>query len=104
MPHAHGSAAGEHRNRLFGVFLLTLAVFLIELVGGIASNSLALLADAGHMLTDVAGIGLALLAIWFAQRPASEERTFGYLRLEILAAVINAMLLFGIAGFVLLDA
>ena len=104
MPHAHGSAAGEHRNRLFGVFLLTLAVFLIELVGGIASNSLALLADAGHMLTDVAGIGLALLAIWFAQRPASEERTFGYLRLEILAAVINAMLLFGIAGFVLLEA
>ena len=104
MPHAHGSAAGEHRNRLAAVFLLTFAVFLIELVGGIASNSLALLADAGHMLTDVAGIGLALLAIWFAQRPASEERTFGYLRLEILAAVINAMLLFGIAAFVLFEA
>ena len=104
MPHAHGSAAGEHRGRLTGVFVLTLAVFLIELVGGIASNSLALLADAGHMLTDVAGIGLALLAIWFAQRPASETRTFGYLRLEILAAVINAVLLFGIAGFVLLEA
>jgi cobalt-zinc-cadmium efflux system protein len=80
------------------------AVFLIELVGSIASDSLALLADAGHMLTDVAGIGLALLAIWFAQRPASETRTFGYLRLEILAAVINAVLLFGIAGFVLLEA
>ena len=104
MPHAHGSAAGEHRSRLAAVFLLTLAVFVIELVGGIASNSLALLADAGHMLTDVAGIGLALLAIWFAQRPASEERTFGYLRLEILAAVINSMLLFGIAAFVLIEA
>ena len=104
MPHTHGSAAGEHRRRLAAVFLLTLSVFVIELVGGIVSNSLALLADAGHMLTDVAGIGLALLAIWFAQRPASEERTFGYLRLEILAAVINAMLLFGIAAFVLIEA
>lgn len=104
MPHSHSSAAGEHRTRLAAVFLLTFAVFLIELVGGIASNSLALLADAGHMLTDVAGIGLALLAIWFAQRPATEGRTFGYLRLEILAAVINAVLLFGIAAFVLLEA
>ena len=104
MPHAHGSAAGTHRGRLTGVFLLTLGAFVIELVGGIAAGSLALLADAGHMLTDVAGIGLALLAIWFAQRPASETRTFGYLRLEILAAVINAVLLFGIAGVVLLEA
>ena len=103
-PHTHGSAARVHRDRLAVVFLLTLAVFVIELVGGIASNSLALLADAGHMFTDVAGIGLALLAIWFAQRPASEDRTYGYLRLEILAAVINAVLLFGIAGFVLFEA
>ena len=103
-PHTHGSAARVHRDRLAVVFLLTLAVFVIELVGGIASNSLALLADAGHMFTDVAGIGLALLAIWFAQRPASEDRTYGYLRLEILAAVINAVLLFGIAAFVLFEA
>ena len=104
MPHTHGSAAAVHRDRLTAVFLLTLLVFGIELAGGIASNSLALLADAGHMFTDVAGIGLALLAIWFAQRPASQDRTYGYLRLEILAAVINAVLLFGIAAFVLFEA
>ncbi len=104
MPHTHVSAAAVHRDRLTAVFLLTLLVFVIELAGGIASNSLALLADAGHMFTDVAGIGLALLAIWFAQRPASQDRTYGYLRLEILAAVINAVLLFGIAGFVLFEA
>ena len=104
MPHTHVSAAAVHRDRLTAVFLLTILVFVIELAGGIASNSLALLADAGHMFTDVAGIGLALLAIWFAQRPASQDRTYGYLRLEILAAVINAVLLFGIAGFVLFEA
>lgn len=104
MPQVHGSAAGGHRQRLVAVFALTLAIFAVELVGGLMSNSLALLADAGHMFTDVAGIGLALLAIWFAGRPANQERTFGYLRLEILAAVMNAVLLFGIAAFVLFEA
>ena len=104
MPHAHGTAAGANRDRLVAVFALTLVVFLIELVGGLVSNSLALLADAGHMLTDVAGIGLALLAIWFAGRPARGDRTFGYLRLEILAAVVNAVLLFGVSAFILVEA
>jgi cobalt-zinc-cadmium efflux system protein len=68
------------------------------------SDSLALLADAGHVLADGAGIGLALLAIRFAARPATPQRTFGYYRLEILAAVVNAVLLFGVAGFVLVEA
>lgn len=104
MPHAHATAAAANRNRLVVVFALTLAVFVVELVGGLVSNSLALLADAGHMLTDVAGIGLALLAIWFAGRPASGGRTFGYLRLEILAAVVNAVLLFGASAFILVEA
>ncbi len=104
MPHAHGTAAGANRGRLVAVFALTLVVFLIELVGGLVSNSLALLADAGHMFTDVAGIGLALLAMWFAGRPASGDRTFGYLRLEILAAVVNAVLLFGVSAFILVEA
>ena len=104
MAHAHGSASNAHRGRLVAVFGLTLAVFVLQLVGGIAANSLALLADAGHNFTDVAGIGLALLAISFARRPASGERTFGFLRLEILAAVLNAVLLFGVAAYVLYEA
>jgi cobalt-zinc-cadmium efflux system protein len=104
MPHAHGSAAGANRDRLVAVLGLSLAILIVEAVGAVASNSLALLADAGHMLTDVSGIGLALLAIWFGGRAPTNGRTFGYLRLEILAAVANAVLLFGIAAFILLQA
>lgn len=104
MPHAHGTAAAANRDRLVAVFTLTLGVFVVELAGGLVSNSLALIADAGHMFTDVAGIGLALVAIWFAGRPANDGRTFGYLRLEILAAVVNAVLLFGVAAYILFEA
>ena len=103
MPHTH-SAAGEHRKRLVGVFGLTLVIFFVEVAGGLLSNSLALLADAGHVFTDVFGLGFALAAIWVAGRPASSERTFGYLRLEILAAVVNALLLFGVSVYVLYEA
>ena len=103
MPHVD-SAAAENRGRFLAVFGLTLAIFVVEAVGGFASNSLALLADAGHMLTDVAGIGLALLAIWIGARPARPERTFGYQRLEILAAVVNALLLFGVGAIILFEA
>jgi cobalt-zinc-cadmium efflux system protein len=101
--HDH-SAAGTHHGRLAAVFAITLAVLVVEVVGAVLSGSLALLADAGHVLTDGAGIGLALLAIRFAARPATPQRTFGYYRLEILAAVVNAVLLFGVAGFVLVQA
>jgi len=98
------SAASLHGRRLTAVLALTISFLVVEVVGGIVSNSLALLADAGHMLTDVAGIGLALFAIRLAARPASKERTFGWYRVEILAAVINAVLLFGVAVFVLFEA
>ena len=101
--HAH-SAAAAHRGRLAVVFAVTLVVLVVELVGAAFSGSLALLADAGHVLADGAGVGLALLAIRFAARPATPQRTFGYYRLEILAAVVNAVLLFGVAGFVLVEA
>ncbi len=104
MVQADGSAAAAHRRRLMAVLLLNLAIFAVEAAGATASNSLALLADAGHMLTDVAGVSLALLAIWFAGRPATNGRTFGYLRLEILAAVANAVLLFGVAAYILVEA
>ncbi len=103
MPHVHSPARADAR-RLLVVLCLSIGILVIELVGGLASNSLALLADAGHALTDVAGLGLALLAIWIGSRPASNERTFGYLRLEILAAVANAALLFAVAAFILYEA
>jgi cobalt-zinc-cadmium efflux system protein len=105
MAHDHApSAAGAHRGRLTAVFAVTLVILVVELVGAALSGSLALLADAGHVLADGAGVGLALLAIRFAARPATPQRTFGYYRLEILAAVVNAVLLFGVAGFVLVEA
>lgn len=104
--HGHGatSAGGQHRSKLLVVLGITSVVLVAELVGSWLSGSLALLADAGHMFTDVAGVGLAALAVTFAARPPTDARTFGYYRLEILAAVINAVLLFGIAVFILVEA
>ena len=75
-----------------------------EVVGAVVSGSLALLADAGHMATDAAGIALALAAVTLAQRPARGRRTFGWQRVEILAAVANGLLLLGVAGYVLVEA
>lgn len=86
------------------MFGITATFTVVEVVGGLLSNSLALLADAGHMFTDLFGLGLALVAIHLAARPASDVRTFGWYRLEILAAAANAMLLFGVAAFVLFEA
>ena len=87
----------ETRRRLTLALGITTIVMLVELVGGALAGSLALLADAAHMLADVAALGLALVAAWFAQRPATPERSFGYLRLEILAALVNGAVLFAIA-------
>lgn len=106
-PHqSHGtpSLTASHRSRLVVVLGITLTVLALQLVGAALSNSLALLADAGHMLTDVAGVSLALLAITLAGRPASPRRTFGHYRLEILAALANAVLLIGVALWVLVEA
>ena len=77
---------------------------LVEAGVGLWTGSLALLADAGHMLTDVAGLGFALAAIWIAQRPANDRKTYGYYRVEILAAAANALLLFAVSGYVLFEA
>ncbi len=90
--------------RLFTVLGLTGSFMVLEAVGGWISGSLALLADAGHMLTDVGALALSLLAAWIAQRPAGETKTYGYLRWEILAALINGAALFGIAGWVVWEA
>jgi cobalt-zinc-cadmium efflux system protein len=105
--HSHGpsaSAGGAHRGRLLLVLGITTTVLVAEVVGAAITGSLALLADAGHMATDVAGILLAVLAVTFASRPPTPQRTYGYYRLEILAAVINAVLLFGIAVYILVEA
>jgi cobalt-zinc-cadmium efflux system protein len=105
--HDHGaglSTGGAHRSRLLVVLALTTVVLVVEVIGARVTGSLALLADAGHMFTDVAGISLAVLAVTFAARPATPERSFGYYRLEILAAVVNAVLLLGIAVLVLVEA
>ena len=102
--HSHGTVTGQHRNRLIAVLVVTLTVLIVEVIGGIVSGSLALLADAGHMLTDAGGITLALIASAFAARPPTPERTFGYQRAEIFAAVANALLLFGVAAYVLFEA
>lgn len=107
MGHGHThqlSAAGKNKRPLTIVFCLTFFYLIVEVIGGFWTGSLALLADAGHMLTDVAGVGLALLAIWFAEKPASPERTYGYYRVEILAALTNAVVLIFISLYILYEA
>lgn len=103
MAHAH-SAATAHRGRLAVVLGISSTILVTEVVVGLAANSLALLADAGHVFADVVGTSLALTAIWLAARPATRERSFGFYRFEILAAVLNALILFAIAGYVLFEA
>jgi len=98
------TASARHAARLRIVLAITASVMIVQVIAGVVSGSLALLADAGHMLTDVAGIGLALFAIHLAARPSTDGRTYGWYRLEILAAVVNAMLLFGVAIWVLVEA
>src|SRR5919206_3427063 len=90
--------------RLWTVLALTGVFMVVEAVGGVLSGSLALLADAGHMLTDVGALGLSLLTAWIAQRPADDTKTYGYLRWEILAALVNGAALFGIAAWVVVEA
>jgi cobalt-zinc-cadmium efflux system protein len=90
--------------RLWAVLGLTGTFMVLEAVGGWVAGSLALLADAGHMLTDVGALALSLLTAWIAQRPADATKTYGYLRWEILAALVNGAALFGIAGWVVVEA
>jgi len=93
----HAPLNVETRRRLTLALAITAVVMVVEFIGGWLSGSLALLADAAHMLADVAALGLALVAAWIAQRPATPERSFGFMRLEILAALVNGAVLFAIA-------
>ncbi len=105
MGHGHTQSAGSKNKKNLAIVLgLTTVYLLAEVVGGLWTGSLALLADAGHMLTDVFGLALALFAIWFAERKATPEKTYGYYRVEILAALTNAVILIGISLYILYEA
>jgi len=104
-PHTHPHRSNRgNRKRLSIVLLLTAVYMVAELAGGLWTGSLALLADAGHMLADVAALILALMAVWFGARPATPSKTFGYYRLEILAALINGVGLVLISLFIFYEA
>jgi len=103
MSHGHHHDHGS-RRRLGFVLALTCFFLAVEVVAGLLTGSLSLLADAGHMLTDVAGLVLALAAMKFAERRPSPRRTYGYHRVEILAALTNALVLAAVAGYILAEA
>lgn len=103
--HSHQlTATGGQRRPLAIALLLSLAIGAAEVTGAVLTGSLVLFADAAHMAADAAAIGLSLLAAWFARRPATSRRTFGYARAEILAALANALLLLGMAGVIFAEA
>ncbi|HXH55596.1 MAG TPA: cation diffusion facilitator family transporter [Gammaproteobacteria bacterium] len=102
--HSHAIPENKNEKILWFALALTFSFFFIEIVAGIALNSLALLADGAHMFTDVAALGIALAAIKIAKRPADARRTYGYHRFEILAATFNALLLFIVAVYILFEA
>lgn len=103
--HVDLRAGARHAGRLWWSFALVVGFLVVQVVVGLAANSLALLSDAGHMATDALGLGMALAAITAANRTSqAQSRTFGLYRLEILAALANAVLLFAVAGYVLVEA
>jgi cobalt-zinc-cadmium efflux system protein len=101
--HDHGVLAAGHRRPLAMVLGISSVILAVEIVGAVLSGSLALLADAGHMLTDVAGLSLALIAAVLAGRPATDARTWGYRRAEVLAAAAQAAVLLAVGGFILVE-
>lgn len=105
--HTHApiaSAGGRHRKALIAAFCITAGYMVVEFVVGFASGSLALVSDAAHMGTDVLGLGMALTAIMLAARGGGSQRTYGWYRLEVLAALANGVLLFAVAAYVLYEA
>ena len=99
--HSHVPTTIKHERPLWIAFGLTLFFLLVEVVGGLLTNSLALLSDAAHMMTDVLALGVSLFAVRMARRPADAKRTYGYARMEAIGALINGGLLFLAAGYIL---
>src|SRR5690606_35723064 len=106
MGHNHGNSTSNHANkRTLTISLILISTYMVvEVVGGLLTNSLALLADAGHMLSDAGALALSLFAIWIAERPPTPRRTYGYYRTEILAALVNGATLVAIALFIFVEA
>ncbi len=102
--HSHDHVAGANARMLGWALAITATFLVVEVAGGLYFNSLALLSDAGHMLTDVAALAIALLAIRLGAKPPDEKRSFGYRRSEILAAAFNALMLFAIAIYIFVEA
>jgi cobalt-zinc-cadmium efflux system protein len=102
--HDHREACGRNKRLLQAILALNSLLIAVEVAGAALSGSLALLADAGHLLTDAAGLALALLALHFSERPATPERTYGYYRVEILAAFTNSVVLIGVSLLILYEA
>lgn len=102
--HSHAIPSTQNERNLWLALALTFAFLIAEVIGGILTQSLALISDAAHMLTDVAALAIALAAIRIARRPADQQRTYGYYRFEILAAAFNALLLFAVGIYILYEA
>src|SRR5579885_630847 len=102
--HSHDHAHGMAGRTLRIAFFLTIIILLAEIVGGVFANSLALLSDAGHVVTDIFALGLAWFAAAQSERPSNERKTFGYHRVGILAALVNAATLIVIAGVIIWEA
>lgn len=102
--HNHSHAATAHENRLWFALALTGIYLVAQVIGGLLTGSLALLSDAAHMMTDVVALAISIAAVRLARRPADSRRTFGYYRFEILAAAVNASLLFLVALYILYEA
>lgn len=103
-PHVHHEADPSHQGRLRVALALTAVFFVAEVVGGLVSNSLALLADAGHMFTDVGALSLSLFVAWFSRQPSAPEKTYGYLRWEVLAAFLNGTVLLLVSAAIVWEA
>jgi cobalt-zinc-cadmium efflux system protein len=102
--HDRRTHSSRHKHRLWVVFALSASFMVVQVIVGWWTNSLALLADAAHLFVDAAGVGLSLLAVWFAERPATAEKTYGYYRVEILAALVNGVVLCVLAIVILVEA
>lgn len=102
--HHHDHGREGNKKGLMIALVITAGIMLLEFIGGLVTNSLALLSDSGHMLSDTSSLALSLVAMWFATRPASPNKTYGFYRFEILAALFNGLTLFLIAAFIVYEA